>query len=285
MATDTNNLPTADYRDSADSNWDEAGLGGSVYWGLRVDYKHGELSKGRPGYLDANGVPFDTGKPYVVVDRTAQFRHFEKFDDGRVRPLFIPKNPRKTFDEQRPELGDSDRSKWPPGYKGQGLQDPWTPIWVLQLLDLETGQYYSLQLDTFHSRRSAEELLAHAVRVQRQHPGMVPLIMLGWQACKIFGNDNDRPQFLTGIRWQRNPLELNGGGQPQLEVPKTAQIEHQPTVPVEDSKVASIQADPQLAQAEKPAKVAPKSKATKPHPMQPDPDDSLADLLQDQNPY
>jgi hypothetical protein len=90
--------------------------------------------------------------------------------DRRTGPIY-PKDEAP----ERASLGDTDQSKWPKGRFSKEPEDPWTAVVELPLKHQETGEQYTLSLQTKTSIGAAKDLLAQLHRVP---PGHDPVIKL-----------------------------------------------------------------------------------------------------------
>jgi hypothetical protein len=97
----------------------------------------------------------------------------------------------------RPSLGDLDESQWPLGLSGTS-EDPWKHFQNLVLERVDTRELFTFSTTSKTGRRSAGSLLKHYERLQRAHPGDVPIVKLrpggfnhrdsriGWVATPTF---------------------------------------------------------------------------------------------------
>jgi hypothetical protein len=97
----------------------------------------------------------------------------------------------------RVSLGDLDESVWPPGLSGLP-EDPWKHFQNLVLERVDTRELFTFSTASKTGRRSVGNLLRHYDRLQRAHPGDVPIVRLrpggynhsdpriGWVATPTF---------------------------------------------------------------------------------------------------
>ena len=77
----------------------------------------------------------------------------------------------------RSSLGDLDESQWPLGLSGTS-EDPWKHFQNLVLERVDTRELFTFSTTSKTGRRSVGGLLKHAERLQRAHPGDVPIAKL-----------------------------------------------------------------------------------------------------------
>jgi hypothetical protein len=77
----------------------------------------------------------------------------------------------------RASLGDLDESEWPPGLSGTP-EDPWKHFQNLVLERVDTRELFTFSTASKTGRRAVGNLLKHYDRLQRAHPGDVPIVKL-----------------------------------------------------------------------------------------------------------
>ncbi len=77
----------------------------------------------------------------------------------------------------RQELGDTNQDGWPAGLSG-APEDPWKHHIYLVLQHADTAELYTFATSSMTGRRAVGNLLRHYDRMQRTHPGELPVIRL-----------------------------------------------------------------------------------------------------------
>jgi hypothetical protein len=95
----------------------------------------------------------------------------------------------------RVSLGDLDESEWPLGLSGQ-VEDPWKHFQNLVLERVDTRELFTFSTATKTGRRGVGNLLRHYDRLQRAHPGDVPVVR-----CRPGGYNHKDPR----IGWVPTP--------------------------------------------------------------------------------
>jgi hypothetical protein len=100
--------------------------------------------------------------------------------------------------QERSSLGDDDETRWPVGLDGTTPEDPWKHFQNLVLERVDTREMFTFSTASKTGRRSVGNLLRHYDRLQRAHPGDVPIVRLrpggfnhsdpriGWVATPMF---------------------------------------------------------------------------------------------------
>jgi hypothetical protein len=103
---------------------------------------------------------------------------------------------------QRDDLPDQDESLWEIDEKFTGEpRDPWKDARYVYQIDPRTGRDFTFVTDTFGSRAAVGELKNAIANVRRAHPGVVPLVKLGWKMMPTRRGPRPRPVFEV-IEWR-----------------------------------------------------------------------------------
>jgi hypothetical protein len=78
----------------------------------------------------------------------------------------------------RASLGDLDESEWPVGLDGSTPEDPWKHFQNLVLEHVGTRELSTFSTASKTGRRAVINLCRHYDRLQRTHPGDVPIVRL-----------------------------------------------------------------------------------------------------------
>jgi hypothetical protein len=78
----------------------------------------------------------------------------------------------------RASLGDLDETEWPLGLDGTTPEDPWKHFQNLVLERTDTRELFTFSTASKTGRRAVGNLLKHFDRLQRTHPGDVPIVRL-----------------------------------------------------------------------------------------------------------
>jgi hypothetical protein len=106
---------------------------------------------------------------------------------------------------QRDDLPDQDESLWEIDEKFTGEpRDPWRDARYVYLIDPRSGRSLTFTTDTYGGRAAVGDLKSAIANVRRAHPGVVPLVKLGWKMMPTRRGPRPRPVFEV--------LEWRGGG-------------------------------------------------------------------------
>jgi hypothetical protein len=96
----------------------------------------------------------------------------------------------------RETLGDTDVSQWEMGLDGQPA-DPWVHAIYLVLQRVDNSELFTFVAMSKTSRRAVGTLLRHYDRMQRTHPGYLPIVRL-----KVGGYQHRDPR----VGWVKTPV-------------------------------------------------------------------------------
>jgi hypothetical protein len=126
---------------------------------------------------------------------------------------------------ERSSLGDDDETRWPVGLDGTTPEDPWKHFQNLVLERVDTREMFTFSTASKTGRRSVGNLLRHYDRLQRAHPGDVPIVRLrpggfnhsdpriGWVATPMFCVVGHAPRNSAAT------LDTSVGGDMDDEIP------------------------------------------------------------------
>jgi hypothetical protein len=120
---------------------------------------------------------------------------------------------------QRDDLPDQDETLWQLGLDGKNVADPWKDTRYMHLINLQTGQDYTLVTDTNGGRMAVGELKSSIGNVRRAHPEALPIIKFGDGTFKSkqFG-EIPRPVLII-VSWHKGLKEVPAQSDQQLLAP------------------------------------------------------------------
>jgi hypothetical protein len=122
------------------------------------------------------------------VDRKPVFKMIARPIDGFVSPV-------------RDRLGDNDEKRWPRNSKGEPT-DPWQENFSVVLRDLGDGRLCTWVTTSWYGSKALGALLNAYVRDQKNHPGLMPVVLLSSEVKSTMNfSDVDAP-LLTVVDWQ-----------------------------------------------------------------------------------
>jgi hypothetical protein len=121
----------------------------------------------------------------------------------------------------RESLGDADVSQWEMGLDGQPA-DPWVHAVYLVLQRVDNSELFTFVAMSKTSRRAVGQLLRHYDRMQRTHPGYLPIVRL-----KVGGYQHRDPR----VGWVKTPVIAAMGQVPGENAVQPAPADFDDTIP------------------------------------------------------
>jgi hypothetical protein len=241
------------------------------------------------GYYTQDEEPFDTSVSHLVLEPPFQvWRKFEPLSDGGYTPHWHRRDSSISLQAERESLGDTDQNAWPVSKFTKARMDPWVLCFIMYLMNPRTLEIFTFQSHTAGGAIAVREYKAMVVRRNRQVParrGELPVVRLDIVPFKTRYNMRQRPCF-TLIGYGRDPSapdpsqQIGGPQGPKL-------IEGKAAEPAPSAGKGQTELDDFAAGREQAAATteAPKGKPAMTTKRQDVPDDSLADILQDEVPH
>lgn len=149
--------------------------------GNRIRYSQGD-------YTTTNGASLCPDDLFGV---TGVSQAWQKWVDGVPETrMTLPQQPHPS----RELLGDLDENLWPLGQNGIRT-DPWTHVYAVYLMNLETGLEFTIVLKTIGGKRAVEELASVIQRMRSLHPRARAVISLRSEKMKTRHGSTPKPVF------------------------------------------------------------------------------------------
>jgi hypothetical protein len=122
------------------------------------------------------------------IDKKPVYKRIGRPIDGFISPV-------------RDRLPDRDETQWPRDGKGQP-QDPWQENFLIVMRDLSDGRLCTWTTTSWYGQKALGALLKKFVRGTKEHPGLMPVVLLSAEKRETtnFG-DVDAP-VLTIVDWK-----------------------------------------------------------------------------------
>jgi hypothetical protein len=122
------------------------------------------------------------------LDRKPAFKMIARPIDGFVSPV-------------RSRLGDTDEKKWPRNSKGKA-EDPWQENFAIVMRDLTDDRLCTWTTTSWHGSKALGALLSAYVRDQKNHPGLMPVVLLSSETKPTTDYGDVAAPVLTVVDWR-----------------------------------------------------------------------------------
>jgi hypothetical protein len=155
------------------------------------------------------------------IDKKPVFKGIGRPIDGFISP-------------KRHQLPDRDKSKWPT-VKGVP-QDPWQETFYIIMRDLDDSRLCTWTVTSYYGSKALGALLKAYTREAREHPGLMPVVLLSSETRETIDYGDVEAPVLTVVDWKDfgPDATLPGVKLPQLEFPKVQELLPPPTKPISD---------------------------------------------------